>query len=87
MEDAMSQRNRPPAEKPTAPLEDAKKRAEQPTRLLERLSEIVAADAIPTWLETPNRAFDGRTPQELIESGEVDRLWEMIRYLEYGAGS
>jgi hypothetical protein len=47
----------------------------------------VEADAISSWLDTPNEAFDGLKPLEVIERGEIDRLWNMIFYLESGVGS
>jgi helix-turn-helix protein len=56
-------------------------------RFRDRLSEVVAADAIPAWLDTANEAFDGLKPLEVIERGEIDRLWNMIFYLESGASS
>jgi DNA-binding transcriptional regulator YiaG len=56
-------------------------------RFRDRLSEVVAADAIPVWLDTPNDAFDGLKPLEVIERGEIDRLWNMIFYLESGVAS
>jgi hypothetical protein len=56
-------------------------------RLRDRLAEVVKADAIPGWLETPNPAFDGLKPLEVIERGEIDRLWTMIFYLESGVAS
>lgn len=30
------------------------------------------------WVETPSEALDGLKPLELIERGEVDRIWQMI---------
>jgi hypothetical protein len=56
-------------------------------RFRERLAEVVAAEAIPAWLDTPNAAFDGLKPLEVIERGEIDRLWNMIFYLESGLPS
>ncbi len=56
-------------------------------RFRDRLSELVAAEAIPGWLDTPNEAFDGLKPIEVIERGEIDRLWNMIFYLESGVAS
>ncbi len=53
-------------------------------RFQARLAELVKADAIPAWLDTPNPAFDGLKPLEVIERGEIDRLWNMIFYLESG---
>ncbi len=53
----------------------------------ERLSEMVAADAIPGWLDTPNEVFNGLKPLEVIERSAIDRLWNMIFYLESGVTS
>jgi DNA-binding transcriptional regulator YiaG len=63
------------------------RRIKELERFRERLSEVVAADAIPRWLDTPNAAFEGLKPLEVIERGEIDRLWNMIFYLESGVGS
>src|SRR5437588_11593746 len=35
------------------------RRVKELDRFRERLSEVVAEDAIPAWLDTPNEAFDG----------------------------
>ena len=56
-------------------------------RFRDRLSEIVAADAIPAWLDTPNDAFDGLKPLEVLERGEIERLWNVIFYLEAGVAN
>jgi hypothetical protein len=56
-------------------------------RLRDRLSEVVATDTISVWLDTPNQAFDGLKPLEVIERGEIDRLWNMIFHLESGVAS
>ncbi len=63
------------------------RRIKELDRFRSRLSEVVAADAIPCWLDTPNEAFDGLKPLEVIERGEIDRLWNMIFYLESGVAS
>ena len=47
----------------------------------------MSPEAIPGWLNSPNRAFDGLKPIEVIERGEIDRLWDMIFYLESGIPS
>ena len=39
-------------------------------------------DSNGAWLDAPNPAFDGLKPLEVIERGEIDRLWNMIFYLE-----
>jgi transcriptional regulator with XRE-family HTH domain len=63
------------------------RRIKELDRFRDRLSEVIAADAIATWLDTPNEAFEGLKPLEVIERGEIDRLWNMIFYLESGVAS
>lgn len=63
------------------------RRIKELERFRARLAEVVAADAIPAWLDTPNEAFGGLKPLEVIGRGEIDRLWSMIFYLESGVAS
>jgi transcriptional regulator with XRE-family HTH domain len=70
-----------------APDEPGLRRIRETERFQARLAEVVQSDAIPTWLDTPNEAFDGLKPLEVIERGEIDRLWNMIFYLESGVAS
>jgi hypothetical protein len=74
-------------EKGKAISEPGLRRMREIERLQERLGEVVASESIPQWLETPNAAFDGLKPLEVIERGEIDRLWTMIFYLESGVAS
>ena len=53
-------------------------------RLQDALSGVMHADYVGEWLTTPNDAFGGLKPIEVIERGEVDRLWRMIYQLESG---
>ena len=62
-------------------------RVKELDRLRERLSQVVDGDAIPSWLNSPNGAFRGLKPLEVIERGEVDRLWTMIYHLDSGVAS
>ena len=48
---------------------------------------VVDEGAIPGWLDSPNEAFGGFKPLEVIKRGEVDRLRTMIYQLESGAAS
>ncbi len=48
------------------------------------LAEIMDADDIAAWMESPNQAFDGSTPLQLVERGEIDRLWQMIFAIRTG---
>jgi hypothetical protein len=63
------------------------RRIKELDRFRSRLAEVVATDAILAWLDTPNEAFDGLRPLEVIERGEIDRLWNMIFYLESGVAT
>ncbi len=53
-------------------------------RLRQALARVMKADFIGVWLQSPNDAFDGLKPLEVVERGEVDRLWQMIYLLESG---
>jgi hypothetical protein len=63
------------------------RRIKEMDRFQERLAEVVDAGSIPEWLEKPNPAFGDLKPLEVIERGEIDRLWSMIFYLESGTAS
>jgi DNA-binding transcriptional regulator YiaG len=53
-------------------------------RLREALARVIRPDFIGPWLQSPNEAFSGLKPIEVIERGEVDRIWRMIYELESG---
>jgi hypothetical protein len=63
----------------------AKRRLHEIRRLLDALSEIVKRESIPGWLHKSNPAFERLTPLQVIELGEMDRLWAMVH--ELGSGS
>ena len=54
-------------------------------RLYDALAKVMEPETIGAWLETPNKAFGKLKPIEVMERGEVDRLWRMIYLLESGA--
>jgi DNA-binding transcriptional regulator YiaG len=56
-------------------------------RVVDALSEVVNRDAIRPWMLQPNQAFEGLKPIEVIERGEVDRIWQMIFLLRSGTPS
>lgn len=53
-------------------------------RLCDSLSEVVDSSSLGEWFDTPNDAFGGSKPVEVIERGEIDRLWEMFYRLRSG---
>lgn len=74
-------------ERGATPDEPGLRRIRETERFRDRLAEVVDPTTIPAWLDTPNAAFDGLKPLEVIERGEIDRLWNMIFYLESGVAS
>lgn len=56
-------------------------------RLHDALARVIDPAVIPAWLDTPNPAFDGLKPLEVVERGHIDRLWKMVFFLESGAAA
>ncbi|MGL6074488.1 MAG: antitoxin Xre/MbcA/ParS toxin-binding domain-containing protein [Fimbriiglobus sp.] len=57
-------------------------------RLYAKLSQSFASpEQLASWLKTPNKAFAGSQPLQVIERGEIDRIWRMIYFLESGSPS
>ncbi len=71
-------------EKPSEPV---RRRMTELRRIVDALAEVMVAETIGDWLVTPNDAFDGLKPLEVIERGEVDRIWQMIFLLRSGVSS
>jgi len=53
-------------------------------RLLDGLARVMQPTQIGQWLKAPNQAFDGSTPLQVVERGEIDRIWWMLYDLESG---
>ncbi|MBX3415477.1 MAG: hypothetical protein KF708_22530 [Pirellulales bacterium] len=53
-------------------------------RLYRELSDAVEPAALGPWFVTPNDALQGLKPLEVIDRGEIDRLWEMAYRLRSG---
>jgi DNA-binding transcriptional regulator YiaG len=66
---------------PSAP---AKKVFTEMDRLLDALARLMQAKEVGQWLKQPNPAFDGSTPVQVIERGQVDRIWRILYYAESG---
>jgi DNA-binding transcriptional regulator YiaG len=56
-------------------------------RLTEALAEVMKKESPGKWLQTPNDAFDGLKPIEVIDRGESDRIWSMVYFLRSGVAS
>jgi hypothetical protein len=83
----MSTRNLASIEAGKRPTATVLRQLKELQRVIDALSEVVQKDAIGPWLPQPNDAFDGLKPIEVIERGEVDRIWQMIFYLRSGVAS
>jgi hypothetical protein len=53
-------------------------------RLGEALAEVMKPEFVGQWLESPNEAFDGLKPVEVVERGEIDRIWELLHRIGTG---
>jgi hypothetical protein len=53
-------------------------------RLLDSLSKLMKPEEVGKWLKEPNSAFDGSTPVQVIERGQIDRIWRMLYFVESG---
>lgn len=69
------------------PSQPAQRRLQEVRRLLDALSGIVKRESLKSWLHQPNLAFDRLTPLQVIELGEIDRLWAMVHELGSGQAS
>lgn len=53
-------------------------------RLQRALVEILHVGSVDSWMETPNKSLDGFTPDDVIQRGEIDRIWRIIHRHEAG---
>lgn len=65
----------------------AERRVTELARLYEGLCRVVQPESIKGWFIRPNSAFEGMKPLEIVERGQIDRLWQMIFELESGLAS
>ena len=77
-----AQEAKPPA---TEALQD--RRVTEILRLHEALTQVVQGSSVRGWFVRPNPAFEGLKPLEVVERGQIDRLWQMIFFLESGVAS
>jgi len=52
-------------------------------QVLQILSESLSGYESTTWLATPNKAFQNRTPYELIKLNQIERVYaEAYKYIK-----
>jgi transcriptional regulator with XRE-family HTH domain len=67
-----------------APSAGAARRIEELRRLEHQLARLMDAKAVGAWLCAPNGMLEGQKPLEVVERGEIDRLWHLCWLLESG---
>ncbi len=72
---------------PPAVEASADRRVMEIVRLHEALTQVVQTGSVRGWFVRPNPAFEGLKPLEVVERGQIDRLWQMIFFLESGVAS
>ena len=65
----------------------SRQRMRELARLYDSLTDIMKHEFIGQWLLAPNDALGGLKPLEVIERGQIDRLWRMIYLAESGVPS
>ena len=45
---------------------------------------FTAPNQFAAWLKSPLELFGGATPLEVIERGEIDRIWQLLYFVESG---
>ena len=64
--------------------ESGLRRLREMDRLRDRLARVMKPEFIPNWLDAPNECFGGLKPIEVLERGEIDRIWTLLFHLESG---
>ncbi len=80
----VSERTIAKVESETDTAEKLKRPYNEVYRLLEALDDVIEMNSLGSWFQEPNDAFDGLKPMEVIERGEIDRLWNMVYELRSG---
>ncbi len=62
--------------------EQARGKYEEIQRLGEALSRIARLEGIAKWLGAPSALLEGKTPFEVLERGESERVWRVVRQIE-----
>lgn len=60
------------------------RRVKEMARLRAALADGMREEFIPQWLETPCEGLGGLKPVEVLERGEVDRLWRVVLLIGSG---
>lgn len=50
----------------------------------EQVESVLGRDGADEWMRKPNSHLDGRSPQELLDAGEIDLLHDFVTALLAG---
>jgi uncharacterized protein (DUF2384 family) len=53
--------------------------------VIEKAREVFTPEGVEIWIGAPNPLLDGRTPRDLVEAGETNRVLALIDALASGA--
>jgi DNA-binding transcriptional regulator YiaG len=67
--------------------ESVTRRLTEIRRVVDALAEVIDEEALGAWLLEPNQAFGELKPIEVIERGEVDRIWRMVYLMRSGSAT
>lgn len=67
-----------------AKFQVSQERTFQALKRSKALARVMNPAQVGRWLKAPNPAFDGSTPLQVVERGELDRIWRMLYDLESG---
>lgn len=80
----VSERTIAKVEAETDTAEKLKRPYNEVHRLIEAMNDVVDVNSLGQWFQEPNDVFGGLKPLEVIERGEIDRLWNMVYELRFG---
>jgi transcriptional regulator with XRE-family HTH domain len=66
------------------PGELALRQLRQLRRIVDSAARVMEPEHVAAWLFTPNDALEGFKPSELVERGELDRVWRLLFAVESG---
>lgn len=67
------------------PGEPAVRALRQLERLAQAAGRVMRPEKVSAWLLAPNPTLGGLKPVEVVERGEIDRLWRALFAAETGA--
>jgi hypothetical protein len=65
-------------------LTDKEKKLNETRHLLEGLCDIMEPNNVAAWMEQPSDWFAGRTPNQAVKDGKIDKVWELIYHTREG---